>query len=120
MRYVALLYWEEDRRPTPASPDFEDILEEYAQVNRSMKAAGEYVSAAPLENVAESVSVRKRDGKTVITDGPFAETKERLGGFYLMDVESLEDALAYAERIPAARYGKIEVRPVMEVTLPDV
>ena len=120
MRYVALLYWEEDRRPTPASPDFDDILAEYAEVNRSMKAAGDYVLASPLENVAEAISVRVRDGQTGVTDGPFAETKERLGGFYLMDVAGLEEAVAYARRIPAARYGKVELRPVNGVALADV
>ena len=118
MRYIALLYWEEDRRPTPASPDYENILAAYADANRAFREAGVMVGANPLQPVDTAVSIRIRDGKTLVTDGPFAETKERLGGYYLFECDTKEETLRLAERIPAAQHGKIEVRPVLEITPP--
>lgn len=115
MRYIALLYWEEDRRPTPASPCYADILDDYAAVNRDFRTAGQLIDANPLENAARAVSVRVRNGEILVTDGPFAETKERLGGYYLLECADMEEALCCAERLPAARQGTIEVRPILEI-----
>ena len=119
MRYLALLYWEEDRRPTPASPDFDSILGAYADASRSFESAGVLIDANPLENVDSAVSVRVRDGKTLVTDGPFAETKERLGGYYLFECADMDEALRLSEQIPAVYYGKVEVRPILEIDLPE-
>ncbi len=112
MRYLALLYWEEDRRPTPASPDHDEIVAGYVAANRTFREAGVMVDADPLEPVEKAVSVRVRDGEVLVTDGPFAETKERLGGFYLLDCSDKAEALRCAALIPAAQYGTIELRPV--------
>lgn len=115
MRYLALLYWEEDRRPTPASPDFENVLAAYAAANRNFKERGAMLDANPLQNVDTAVSVRVRNGQTLVTDGPFAETKERLGGYYLLECQDMAEALRLVEQIPAAQHGTIEVRPIMEL-----
>jgi hypothetical protein len=83
-----------------------------------LAAAGQYVGASPLHPTATATSVRVREGKRLVTDGPFAETREQLGGYYVIEAENLDDAIAVAERIPGARRGTIEIRPVME--LPDL
>ena len=119
MKYVALLYSTEEDRPTPASPDYDAILAGYARATRAMKAANVFLSADPLQPVATAKSVRIRDGKALVTDGPFAETKERLGGYYLLDCNHLEQAIEMACLIPASHYGTIEVRPVQTITIPQ-
>ncbi len=113
MRYLALLYWDEDRRVTPASPDYGALLDAYAKVNGAFREAGALIDAAPLENSDKAVSLRIRERDVLVTDGPFAETKERLGGFYLLDCATKEEAIHLAALIPAARHGTVEVRPVM-------
>jgi hypothetical protein len=119
LRYLALLYWEEDRRPSPASPGYGEVLAGYAAANRSFREAGVMLGANALENVESAVTVKLRDGARIVTDGPFAETKERLGGYYLFDCADMAEALDLAARIPAARYGTIEVRPVLELDMPN-
>jgi len=118
VRYLALLYWDEDRRISPASPEYGTVLAAYAEVNRSFQDAGVMVGAAPLENTDTAVSVRVRKGETMVTDGPFAETKERLGGYYLLDCANLDQAVRLAAQIPAVQHGTIEVRPVMAIPPP--
>src|SRR5213596_629398 len=86
-----------------------------AQLAHQLDAAGQYVAAAPLEPTATATSVRVRDGKRVVTDGPFAETKEQLGGYFLIEARDLDEAIAIAARIPMARRGTIEVRPVIHI-----
>jgi hypothetical protein len=81
-----------------------------------MHSSGHYLDASPLHLTSSATSVRVRDNKRLVTDGPFAETREQLGGYYLINAENLDDAIAIAERIPAARWGTIEVRPVMEIS----
>jgi hypothetical protein len=88
---------------------------ESAQLGHDLKAKGRYLAASPLHPVAAATSVRVRDGKRLVTDGPFAETREQLGGYYLIDARDLDEAIAIAARIPPARKGTIEVRPVMEI-----
>jgi hypothetical protein len=78
-------------------------------------AAGRYLAASPLHPTATATSVRVREGKSLITDGPFAETHEQLGGYFLIDAEDLDEAIAIAERIPMARRGTVEIRPVIEI-----
>jgi hypothetical protein len=77
---------------------------------------GNYVSAGPLHPVATATSVRIREGKRLVTDGPFAETREQLGGYYLIEAKNLDEAITIAERIPVARLGTIEIRPVLEIS----
>jgi hypothetical protein len=80
-----------------------------------LNAAGQYVSASPLHYINTATSVRVREGKALITDGPFAETREQLGGYYIVDVANLDEALEIAGRIPGARMGTVEVRPIFEL-----
>ena len=88
---------------------------ESAQLTQDLNAKGQYVAAGPLHSVATATSVRVREGKRLVTDGPFAETREQLGGFYIVEATDLDEALAIAEKIPPAKYGTIEIRPLMDI-----
>jgi len=88
---------------------------ESAQLAQEIDSAGQYLAAAPLHPTAMATSVRVREGRRLVTDGPFAETREQLGGYFLIDAANLDDAIAIAGRIPMARKGTVEVRPVIEV-----
>jgi hypothetical protein len=117
MRYMLLVYMDEQ-----AMTDEEraHCYVESAQLTQDLHARGQYVGAGPLHPVATATSVRVRDHGRVVTDGPFAETREQLGGYYLVEAKDLDEAIEIAERIPPARYGTIEIRPVLEIPgLPD-
>jgi hypothetical protein len=88
---------------------------ESAQLAQKLHQAGQYVAAAPLHPTSTATSVRVREGKPLVTDGPFAETREQLGGYFLVNAKDLDEAIGIASRIPVARMGTIEVRPVMEI-----
>lgn len=88
---------------------------ESAQLTQDLNAKGQYVAAGPLHPVSTATSVRVREGKRLVTDGPFAETREQLGGFYIVEAKDLDQAMAIAEKIPPAKYGTIEIRPLMEI-----
>jgi hypothetical protein len=115
MQYLLLIY--NDERAWAEIPDEEraPIIREYFALTDEMRAAGAHVAGAPLQPTSTSQTVRVRGGESIVTDGPFAETKEQLGGFYLVEADSADEALAWAEKIPAARYGSIEVRPLLPV-----
>jgi hypothetical protein len=87
-----------------------------AQFAQDLHSGGQYLDASPLHPVSTATSVRVREGKRVITDGPFAETREQLGGYYVIEAKDLDEAIGIAERIPPARFGTIEIRPVMEIS----
>jgi hypothetical protein len=93
----------------------EACYRESMQLAHELRAAGQYLDAAPLQSVSTAASVRVRDGRRLVTDGPFAETREQLGGFFMIEAASLDEAIAVAERIPMAKKGTIEVRPVVEI-----
>src|SRR2546427_9152863 len=93
----------------------ERCYRESTQLAHELSAAGQYLAAAPLEPTSTATSVRVRKGKRVVTDGPFAETKEELGGYFLIDATDLKEAIAIAARIPMARRGTVEVRPVVQL-----
>jgi hypothetical protein len=117
MKYLLLIYMNEH-----AMTDAEraDCYVDSAQLAHDLHKNGQYLGANPLHPVATATSVRLRDGKSVVTDGPFAETREQLGGYFLIDAKDLDEAIAVAARIPAARKGTVEIRPVMEVAgLPE-
>jgi hypothetical protein len=98
----------------------QDCYVKSAELAQELDSKGNYLDASPLHPVATATSVRVRDGKRLVTDGPFAETREQLGGFYLINAKDLDEAISIAERIPPARFGTIEIRPVMELAgLPD-
>jgi hypothetical protein len=89
---------------------------ESTDLAHQLKAKGQYLAASPLQPVATATSVRVREGKRTVTDGPFAETREQLGGFFMIEAKDLDAAIAVAGKIPAARKGTIEIRPVVEIT----
>jgi len=86
-----------------------------AQLARDIHSTGQYLDAGPLRPISTATSVRVREGKRLVTDGPFAETREQLGGYYLINARDLDEAIGIAERIPGARWGTIEIRPVMDI-----
>ncbi|MBW3672297.1 MAG: YciI family protein, partial [Acidobacteria bacterium] len=112
MKYMLLAYGAED-----AWTDEEraQCMAESAELCHELDTEGRFLAASPLQPIRTATTVRVRDGRRVITDGPFAETTEQLGGFYLIEAESLDEALAIASRIPAARVGSIEVRPIEDL-----
>jgi hypothetical protein len=112
MKYMLLVYLGEDAMN---EAERQDCYVKSTQLAQELRANGQYLAASPLHPVATATSVRVREGKRLVTDGPFAETREQLGGYYLIDAKNLDDALAIAARIPAARVGTIEVRPVIEL-----
>jgi hypothetical protein len=113
MKYIALLYGELGTGPAPGTPEFMKMLGEFESATAAMADAGILVDSSPLQPPHTATTVRVRDGETQLTDGPFAEIKEQLGGYYILDCEDLGTALRYAAMIPSARYGSVEVRPVM-------
>ena len=112
MRYLLLIYVNE----AELTDDYhEKCRADAAKLIDELRAERKYVSAAPLERVAAATSVRVREGKTIVTDGPFAETREQLGGYLLIDAANLDEALAVAARFPVATRGTVEVRPIAEL-----
>ena len=117
MQYVLLIYMEEQ---TMSETEREHCYVESAQLAQQLHASGQYLATAPLHPVATATSVRVRDGKRLVTDGPFAETREQLGGFFLINARDLDEAISIAARIPGVRVGTVEIRPVIEVAdLPE-
>ncbi len=113
MQFLLLIYQSEAVAAAATPADNAAIIAEYGAFSQSIRASGKMLGGDALKPVETATTVRVRDGKSIVTDGPFAETKEQLGGFYLVDATDLDDALAIAARIPTARSGSIEVRPIM-------
>ena len=113
MRYVLLIYLEKNAL---SQSEREHCYVESAQLAQQLNSTGQYLATAPLHPVATATSVRVRDGKPLVTDGPFAETREQLGGFFLISAKDLDEAIAIAAKIPGAQVGTVEIRPVIEVT----
>jgi len=109
MQFLALIYAGEDQDDV----DVETLIGQYQVFEGQLEAEGIMLGGNALEAVSTATSVRVRNGQSELTDGPFAETKEQLGGYYLMECKDLDEALEWAAKIPSARYGTIEVRPVM-------
>ena len=114
MRYLCLIYEDEKAWETATAAESEAIMNEYFQFTDDIRKKGKYVAGEALHPTASSTTVRVRNGKVSTTDGPFAETKEQLGGFYLIEATDLNDAIQVASRIPSARHGAIEIRPVVD------
>src|SRR5213082_3098293 len=112
MKYMLLVYMDEQAM---TDEEREHCYVESAQLTQDLNTKGQYLGANPLQSVATATSVRVREGKRLVTDGPFAETREQLGGYFLIDAANLDEAIAVAGRIPAARWGTVEVRPVIEI-----
>lgn len=113
MKYMLLIYSDENAW---TESEWEHCYAESTQLAQQLNAKGQYLSAAPLHPVLTATSVRVRDGKRLVTDGPFAETREQLGGYFLIDARDLDEVIDIAGRIPVARVGTVEIRPVMELS----
>jgi hypothetical protein len=113
MKYIALLYGEANAGPAPGTPEFMEMLGEFQSATAAMTHAGVLVDSSPLQPPQSATTVRVRDGEIELSDGPFAEIKEQLGGYYILDCDDLDTAIRYVAMIPSAKYGSIEVRPVM-------
>ncbi|MDZ4685577.1 MAG: YciI family protein [Planctomycetaceae bacterium] len=118
MKYMLLIYAAED---SYTEGEREHCYVESTQLVQQLHQSGQYISASPLQPVAVATSVRVREGKRLVTDGPFAETREQLGGYFMVEAKDLDEAIGIAGRIPGARKGTVEVRPVTEIpNLPNV
>ena len=113
MQYLLLIYDQESQWGKLSEAEQGKMYQEYGDFTQSITKSGHYIGGNQLHPVAKATTVRVRDGKKLITDGPFAETKEQLGGYYMIEAGNLDDALAIASRIPSARFGSIEVRPIV-------
>src|SRR5437879_1814798 len=116
MKYMLLIYDDEKGWAKLSETERQQAMDGYMQFNKQIKSSGQYVAGAQLHPTSAATSVRVRNGKRLVTDGPFAETREQLGGYYLIEAKDLDAAIAIAERIPSARspLGTIEVRPIVE------
>ena len=115
MKYMLLIYDNHQAWQAFGEAEQRQIMAEFGQFTQQIKATGHYAGGAQLQPPGSAVSVRVREGKRLQTDGPFAETREQLGGYYLIDARDLDEATAIAVRIPSARFGTVEVRPLVEV-----
>lgn len=115
MKYIALIYSAPGSGPQRGTEEFDKMMQGYYAANAVYQNDGVLVAGEPLEDTATATSLRIRDGKQETMDGPFAETKEQLGGFYIFDCEDLDAALKYAAMIPTVHYGTIEVRPILNL-----
>jgi hypothetical protein len=115
MKFMLLCYDDEQAWEQAGDGAMQKAMGEAVQLTHELDARGQYLRAAPLTPAATATCVRVRDGKRLVTDGPFAETREVLGGFYLIDVNDRDEAIAVARRHPGARFGTVEIRPVLEI-----
>jgi len=113
MQYMLLIYIDEN---VMSEAERAECYEKSAAFARQLHTHGQYVSAAPLHPTSTATSIRTREGKRLITDGPFAETREQLGGYFIVEAENLDQAIEIAGQIPGGRWGTVEIRPVMEVS----
>lgn len=114
MKYLCLIYDEEKKMGEMSKSDADAFMGEYFAFTEGIRQSGHYVAGEALQPVQTATSVRVRNGKVSTTDGPFAETKEQLGGFYMIEARDLNDAIQIAAKIPSARLGTVEVRPVVD------
>jgi len=119
MQYLLLIYGVESNWTSRPQAEKEKVYGEYMAYQNRIKKNGNYIAGEALQPVATATTVRVKDGKTLSTDGPFAETREQLGGFYMVEAKDLDEAIALAAGIPAARTGSIEVRPIMPTPRPE-
>ncbi len=118
MQYLLLIYDDEKIWASMPKDESGKMFAEYSEYTRDLINSGKFKAGDPLQPTHTATTVRVRSGKITTTDGPFAETKEQLGGYYLIDADNLDEAIAWAAKIPSARIGSIEVRPVMKFEMP--
>jgi hypothetical protein len=117
MEYMLLIYHNEEEATGRAEAEKQLIFQEFAAFTQDVMKSGHRKAGAPLEFTKTAATVRVRDGKTMVTDGPFAETKEQLGGYVLIEAKDLDEAISIAARIPSSKYGSTEVRAVMKINM---
>jgi hypothetical protein len=115
MKYMLLIHDDEKAWGKLTEAERQKIYGEYGMFSAELKAAGQYLAGSQLQPTTTATSVRVRDGKRLVTDGPFAETREQLGGYYLVEAKNLDEAIGWAAKIPSSKFGTIEVRPVVEM-----
>src|SRR5262245_61366800 len=118
MKYMLLIYHDEQRWNSISEPERQQIYGDFRKLRSELEARGQFITGSQLQSIATATSVRVRDGKELVTDGPFAETHEQLGGYFLVEAENLDEATSIAARIPSAKTGTIEVRPLVETAAP--
>ena len=114
MKYMLLIYHDEQSWNNVTEAERQQIYSEYGRLRGDLESRGQFISGSQLQPVTTATTVRVRDGKELMTDGPFAETHEQLGGYFLIEAKNLDEATAIAARIPSARTGTIEIRPLVE------
>ena len=117
MKYMALIYANKATDAVPGTDEYKELIMEYHAATKVYVDDGVLVAGDALESVNTATTIRKRKGKIETIDGPFAETKEQLGGYYVFDCKNLDDAIKYASMIPSAKYGSVEVRPIMTIEM---
>jgi hypothetical protein len=115
MKYLALIYAAPGAGPDYGTPEFGPYMDGYRKATETYQSDGVMLAGEALQDTSTATTVRVRNGKTETMDGPFAETKEQLGGFYMFDCANLDEAIRYAAMIPSAEHGSVEVRPIMEI-----
>jgi hypothetical protein len=120
MEYLLLIYGNEAQFDQFTPTEQDRIMQEYNEFTQSIAQSGHLRGGNELDRISKATTVRVRNGKRSVTDGPFAETKEQLGGYYLVEAKDEDEALALAERIPSARWGSIEVRPIIPHDIPSM
>ena len=118
MKYMLLIYDDEKGWEKLGEKVQKQVMGEFMEFTQQIKTAGQYVTGSQLHPTTAATSVRIRDGKKLVTDGPFAETREQLGGYYLIEAKNLDEAISIAARVPSAVHGTIEVRPLVEHAMP--
>jgi len=116
MKYLCLVYQEESKVNEIPESEYNEVVNDTIEYREVLKQSGHYIMSSPLQPVESATTLRVRNGILSITDGPFAETREQLGGFYLIEATDLNDAIRVASKMPPARIGSIEVRPLREIT----
>jgi hypothetical protein len=118
MKYMLLIHDNEADWARMSESEVAPIMAEYRKLSEELRASGHFLAGAQLAPTSTATSVRLRNGKRVVTDGPFAETREQLGGYFLVEAKDLDEAIGIAARIPSARFGTVEVRPLVETPAP--
>jgi hypothetical protein len=117
MEYMLLIYLNEEEAKNMPEAGKQQIFQEFATFTQDLIKSGRRKAGAPLEFTAAAATVRVRDGKTMVTDGPFAETKEQLGGYVIVEAKDFDEAISIAARIPSSKYGSTEVRPIRKIDM---
>ena len=118
MKYMLLIYHDEQSWDAITEAERQQIYADYRKLREELLKSNQFVTGSQLQPISTATTVRVRDGKELVTDGPFAETHEQLGGYFLIDAENLDEATSIAARIPSAKTGTIEVRPLVETAAP--